>query len=61
MDTADGVAALTHLWWDETSDDDPLAEDAQALHTGRAGILEVAKIIVPGHGSSFAVGPSTPR
>lgn len=61
VDTAHGVAALTHLWWDETSEDDPLAEDAKALHAGRARVLEVAKIIVPGHGSRFTVGPSTPR
>lgn len=51
--TGDGVAALTHLWWDVTSEEDPLAEDSDALHRNRARVLEVANLIVPGHGAPF--------
>jgi glyoxylase-like metal-dependent hydrolase (beta-lactamase superfamily II) len=60
--TPDGVVVLTHAWW--TADgpaDDPVAEDADALHRSRARILAVADEIVPGHGARFPPGPSTPR
>jgi glyoxylase-like metal-dependent hydrolase (beta-lactamase superfamily II) len=60
--TADGVAAFTHLWWTSTTpDEDPLAVDPPALHAGRARVLDVATLIVPGHGALFPPDDSTPR
>jgi glyoxylase-like metal-dependent hydrolase (beta-lactamase superfamily II) len=61
VEANDGVTALTHLWWDASSEEDPLAEDADALHAGRARVLEVARFVIPGHGPRFQVGPDTPR
>jgi glyoxylase-like metal-dependent hydrolase (beta-lactamase superfamily II) len=60
--TPDGVAAFTHLWW--TADgpaEDPLAADAGAIHPARARVLEVAGLIVPGHGAPFVPDDATPR
>lgn len=60
--TAEGVAALTHVWW--TADgpaEDPFATDAAALTVARARILAVANLVVPGHGAPFTPGPQTPR
>ncbi len=60
--TADGVVALTHLWWSANGpEEDPYATDRDALHAGRRRILEVASLIVPGHGPAFHAGPETPR
>jgi glyoxylase-like metal-dependent hydrolase (beta-lactamase superfamily II) len=61
VDTDDGVVALTHLWWHEGMAGDPPATDLDALHAGRARVLEVAHVIVPGHGPAFAVSDATPR
>ena len=58
--TEDGVAALTHLWWHERANTDPLAFDLDALHHNRAKVIEVASLIVPGHGVSFVVDAQTP-
>lgn len=56
------VMALTHLWWSKTGPaDDPFATDVEALHRGRQRVLEVATLIVPGHGESFVPDASTPR
>ena len=41
--------------------DDPLGTDQAALHQSRARILEVATVIVPGHGPAFRPAPATPR
>jgi glyoxylase-like metal-dependent hydrolase (beta-lactamase superfamily II) len=61
-EAADGTVALTHLWWFEGGpDEDPYAVDAEALHASRSAILEVADVIVPGHGPMFRPGGSTPR
>ena len=61
-DTAEGTAALTHLWWSEGGpEEDPYAVDPGALHRGRARVLELARLIVPGHGAPFEPGPGTPR
>ena len=54
--TDDGVVALTHLWWDETSETDPLAEDQEALDASRQRVLAVATKIVPAHGAPFVPG-----
>lgn len=60
--TAAGVVALTHLWWSaEGPPEDPYADNAGALHESRERILEVADVIVPGHGAMFRPGPTTSR
>ena len=55
----DGVYALTHLWWrtDRSPDVDPLAADQAAIVQGRARVLAVADIVIPGHGAPFKVRP----
>src|SRR6476661_6702365 len=60
--TADDVVALTHLWW--TADgpaDDPYSPDREELTRQRERVLELATLIVPGHGAPFRPGASTPR
>ena len=60
--TSGDVYACTHAWWGPAGPaDDPLATDQGALHQSRARILEVATVIVPGHGPAFRPGPDTPR
>ena len=60
--TPDGVYACTHAWWGpEGPAVDPLGTDQAALHQSRARILEVATVIIPGHGPAFRPGPHTPR
>jgi glyoxylase-like metal-dependent hydrolase (beta-lactamase superfamily II) len=60
--TSAGVVAFTHLWWHARGPaEDPLAADMAALHFGRARVLQVAALIVPGHGAPFVPGPGTPR
>jgi glyoxylase-like metal-dependent hydrolase (beta-lactamase superfamily II) len=62
VETNDGMTALTHLWWGSTGPiEDPYAIDASALHAGRARVLEVATLIVPGHGAAFVPDQTTPR
>jgi glyoxylase-like metal-dependent hydrolase (beta-lactamase superfamily II) len=61
VDTDGGTVALTHLWWDESSISDPLAFDLDALHANRARVLEIASLIVPGHGRAFETSAATPR
>ena len=62
VETEDGVAAFTHLWWHaEGPPEDPFAVDSDALHAGRSRVLETASLIVPGHGSPFVPGSGTPR
>lgn len=60
--TADAIVVLTHLWWTaEGPADDPVAEDAEALHASRARVLAIADVIVPGHGAPFTPAADTPR
>jgi glyoxylase-like metal-dependent hydrolase (beta-lactamase superfamily II) len=60
--TTGGTAALTHLWWTpQGPPDDPFASDGAALHAGRARVLEIATLIIPGHGAPFAPDSNTPR
>jgi glyoxylase-like metal-dependent hydrolase (beta-lactamase superfamily II) len=60
--TAEGVVAATHLWWSaDGPPEDPLAVDPEALHRGRRRVLEVASLVLPGHGHAFAPGQTTPR
>ena len=55
VETEDGVAALTHLWVYEASPGSGLDVDPAKVEEHRSRILEVATIIVPGHGPSFRV------
>lgn len=60
--TGDGTVAFTHLWWSASGpSEDPLASDPTALHRNRARVLEVAALIVPGHGAPFKPSAETPR
>ncbi len=59
---ADGVYACTHAWWfADGPPEDPLATDLAALHVSRGRVLEVATVIVPGHGPAFRPDGNTPR
>jgi len=57
VEADDGIYALTHLWWgqDRTPEFDPYAPDQAILETQRARVLDVADIVIPGHGESFPV------
>ena len=55
VETDDGVAALTHLWVWQGSPGSGLDVDPAAVEEHRARILEVASIIIPGHGPRFRV------
>ncbi len=58
----DEAIAFTHLWWyREAPFHDPLATDPDGLHRGRERVLEVATLIVPGHGEPFVPDSSTSR
>jgi glyoxylase-like metal-dependent hydrolase (beta-lactamase superfamily II) len=55
--TDDGTYVFTHAWSrpDRTPEVDPYAPDQGVLDRSRARILEVADIVVPGHGGPFRV------
>jgi glyoxylase-like metal-dependent hydrolase (beta-lactamase superfamily II) len=60
--TSDGLVVMTHLWW--TADgpaEDPYAPDPVALHASRARVLDIARLVIPGHGAPFRPGAATPR
>jgi uncharacterized membrane protein YccC/glyoxylase-like metal-dependent hydrolase (beta-lactamase superfamily II) len=60
--TADGVYVCTHAWWGADGPaQDPFSSDQDALTASRQRILEIASVIIPGHGPSFTPGPATPR
>jgi glyoxylase-like metal-dependent hydrolase (beta-lactamase superfamily II) len=60
--TPEGIVALTHLWWTaEGPAEDPYATDPEALHRGRARVLGLASLVVPGHGPAFTPDARTPR
>ena len=54
VETDEGVVVLTHLWWNGDMGRDPRAVDGDAIRANRERVLEVATLIVPGHGPSFA-------
>ena len=59
--TPDDVVALTHLWWTaEGPADDPYSLDRDELRSNRERVLGLATLVVPGHGSPFRPGDSTP-
>jgi glyoxylase-like metal-dependent hydrolase (beta-lactamase superfamily II) len=59
--TAEGLVACTHLWWSAGGPaDDPYAPDRELLRANRRRVLEVASMIVPGHGPAFRPDGSTP-
>jgi glyoxylase-like metal-dependent hydrolase (beta-lactamase superfamily II) len=57
VEAEDGVYAMTHLWWhaDRSPEVDPFADDQDAIMAGRARILEIADVVIPGHGGPFRV------
>ena len=56
------VVCATHLWWYAAGPaEDPLAVDPGSIHDGRARVLQVATLIVPGHGPAFRPDAGTPR
>jgi glyoxylase-like metal-dependent hydrolase (beta-lactamase superfamily II) len=63
VDTADGLVACSHLWWDaDGPPEDPRGTDPEALHAGRARVLDLGVVlVVPGHGAAFTPDASTPR
>jgi glyoxylase-like metal-dependent hydrolase (beta-lactamase superfamily II) len=63
VETATGLAACTHLWWDSAGPvEDPYATDAAALSSNRSRVLGLGvTLVVPGHGAAFAPDDSTPR
>jgi glyoxylase-like metal-dependent hydrolase (beta-lactamase superfamily II) len=60
--TPEGIVVLTHLWWTDTGPvEDPYAPDPAVLHASRGRVIDLADVIVPGHGAPFAPSASTPR
>jgi glyoxylase-like metal-dependent hydrolase (beta-lactamase superfamily II) len=60
--TQDGVYVCTHAWWGEEGPaQDPFSPDQAVLARSRQRILDIATVIIPGHGPSFQPGPGTPR
>jgi len=60
--TPDGVYVCTHAWWGADGPaSDPFSPDQAVLSRSRRRILDIASVIIPGHGPSFAPGPGTPR
>ena len=60
--TADGMVVTTHSWFHADSaaeDEDP--DDLEQLRESRRRILDVADLIVPGHGPAFRPTDATPR
>jgi glyoxylase-like metal-dependent hydrolase (beta-lactamase superfamily II) len=62
VETTEGLAALTHLWW--TADgpaDDPFAADREQLAASRQRVVALDPWrIVPGHGPAFSPTGATP-
>lgn len=53
----DGVYVCTHAWWTaDGPEEDPLGADQAALTASRQLLLEVADVIIPGHGAPFRPG-----
>lgn len=62
VETDSGLVVFTHLWFYQAGPpEDPFATDPAGVHAGRKRVLEVARLIVPGHGPAFVPGADTPR
>lgn len=62
VSTAQDTVAFTHLWWGaQGPPEDPSATDVDAFHRSRLRVLELATLIVPGHGAAFKVTADTAR
>jgi glyoxylase-like metal-dependent hydrolase (beta-lactamase superfamily II) len=63
VDTAEGLVALTHLWWmAEGPAEDPFAASAEVLAASRRQVIELAPtLVIPGHGPAFQLSDATPR
>jgi glyoxylase-like metal-dependent hydrolase (beta-lactamase superfamily II) len=60
--TPDGAYVCTHAWWGADGPaDDPFSPDQAVLSASRRRILDVATVIIPGHGPSFRPDEHTPR
>ena len=60
--TADGLVVTTHSWFQaDSAAEDEGPDDLEQLRESRRRILEVADLIVPGHGPAFRPTDSTPR
>jgi glyoxylase-like metal-dependent hydrolase (beta-lactamase superfamily II) len=60
--TDQGLVVFTHLYaYPDGPPEDRRATDPAALHNGRKRILDVAALIVPGHGPAFVPDATTPR
>jgi glyoxylase-like metal-dependent hydrolase (beta-lactamase superfamily II) len=60
--TPDGVVVCTHSWFTaDTSVEDESPDDPDQMHASRRAILEVADLIIPGHGPAFRPTEATPR
>lgn len=55
VETDSGVAALTHLWVYKGSPGSGLDTDPDLVEEHRARVLEIASMIVPGHGPMFSL------
>jgi glyoxylase-like metal-dependent hydrolase (beta-lactamase superfamily II) len=57
VEADDAVYAMTHLWWreDRTPAEDPLAWNQASIERHRERVLEIADIVIPGHGAPFQV------
>lgn len=63
VDTADGLVALTHVWWTASGPAvDPLANDNAVLSASRSRLLGLSPaLVIPGHGPAFVPNADTPR
>ena len=60
--TVDEVYVCTHAWWGADGPaQDPFSPDQAVLSATRRRILEIATVIIPGHGPSFRPTENTPR
>jgi glyoxylase-like metal-dependent hydrolase (beta-lactamase superfamily II) len=60
--TPDGAYVCTHAWWGADGPaDDPFSPDQAVLSASRRRILDIATVIIPGHGPSFRPDEHTPR
>jgi len=62
-ETADGLVALTHLWWTSSGPaEDPYAPSQDVLRESRLAVIALGpSLVIPGHGSPFAVTDEVPR